>query len=143
MLRPAGTSVDVLIGHMGGPLWARKDEGAWSVPKGLVEPAEDPLGAAYREFSEETGMPAPEGPPIDIGAVRANGKTVQLWALWGDPDLREFDPGTFRMEWPPHSGRTITAPEIDLLRWASLAEAETLLVRAQRPFLPRLAALSR
>lgn len=142
-LRVEHEDVQVLLGHMGGPFWAGKDTGAWSVPKGGVEADEAPLGAAYREFQEETGIGVPPGPAVELGSARTSGKTVHLWAVWADLDLAGFTPGTFELSWPPRSGRTITVPELDRLRWATLHEATTLLAQGQRPFLPRIAALPR
>lgn len=131
---------EVLVGHMGGPFWARRQAGAWSFPKGLVEDREDPRAAASREFTEETGLPLPPGPLIDLGSVRQrSGKVVRSFAVEADLDLDGFRPGTFSLEWPPRSGRTIEAPELDELRWVETAEAADLLVSGQRAFLDRLA----
>ncbi len=141
--RAGDDGVEILIGHLGGPFWAAKDAGAWSVPKGAVEDDEAPLDAAYREFLEETGMAVPPAPAVELGSVRTSGKTVHLWAVWADLDLDGFAPGTFELSWPPRSGRTITVPELDRVRWATLPDATTLLVQGQRPFLPRIAALPR
>ena len=135
-------ALEVLIGHMGGPFWARKQHGGWSIPKGLVEPGEDDLVAARREFREETGLALPDGEPTPLGEVRTSGgKTVVVWALEADLDVEAFAPGTFPLEWPPRSGRTIAVPELDELRWSPVAEAAPLLTASQRPLLGRLAAL--
>jgi len=134
--------LELLLGHMGGPFWSRKQEGAWSVPKGLLEPGEDALTAARREFAEETGLQLPEGPLLPLGDARTSaGKTVTIWALESDVDVTGFSPGTFSMQWPPRSGRTIEAAEIDVLRWVPADEAVALLTPAQRPFVARLRAL--
>lgn len=134
--------LEVLIGHMGGPFWAVQDDGAWSVPKGLVEEGELPLDAARREFTEETGLAVPAGSLLDLGTVhQSSRKDVQVWALEGDVDLAGFDPGTFSMEWPPKTGRMIDVAELDAIRWQSLDDARTRLVPGQHPFLDRLADL--
>ena len=149
-LRSAGVLVyrrrdgvlEVLLGHMGGPFWARKQDGAWSVPKGLLEPGEEPQAAARREFEEETGLPLPLGELVPLGSVRTSGgKTVTVWALDADVDVAGFSPGTFTLEWPPRSGRTLEVPEIDQLRWVPLDAASSLLTASQRPLLERLEAL--
>lgn len=132
-------ALEVLIGHLGGPFWARKHEQAWSVPKGLLEPGESAEQAAAREFTEETGLPVPEGPLLALGGVRASGgKTVELWAVEADPDLSRFSPGTFPLEWPPRSGTVVDFPELDRLEWFPVGEAAVLLVRSQPAFLDRL-----
>ncbi len=129
------SALELLIAHMGGPFWKGREEGAWSFPKGGVEAGEAPVDAALREFREETGLEAPAGPLVDLGELRTNStKTVHLWALEGEVALEDFDPGTFDLEWPPHSGRTIAVPEMDAVRWAEPEEAERLLVKGQRPF---------
>ena len=134
-------NVEVLLGHMGGPLWARRDEAAWSVPKGEYAPPETALDAARREFTEELGLTPPPGEPVDLGEVRqAGGKTVHVWALEGDLDPADVVPGTFEMTWPPRSGRTAVFPELDRVEWTTPAVAATRLVAAQRAFLDRLAA---
>jgi predicted NUDIX family NTP pyrophosphohydrolase len=126
----------VLIGHMGGPFWARKDAAAWSFPKGALEAGETPLQAALREFQEETGIAPPPPPYEDLGALRQrSGKTVQLFLAEGDVDLAAFDPGTFTMTL---HGRAFEVPELDRLRWATLYEARTLLTAGQVPFLDRI-----
>lgn len=135
-------SVEVLLGHMGGPFWARKDQAAWSVPKGEIEAGEDPLDAARREFAEELGLPAPAGPLVPLGEVRQrSGKVVTVWAVEGDLDPRAVVPGTFEMEWPPRSGQLRGFPEVDRVEWCDLQLARTRIVIGQRAFLDRLGAL--
>ncbi|MGE4425686.1 MAG: NUDIX domain-containing protein [Solirubrobacteraceae bacterium] len=130
----------VLIAHMGGPLWARRDERAWSIPKGEHGDDEDPLHAARREFVEELGLPAPDGPMVDLGEVRqGSGKWVRAWAVEADLDPDAIVPGTFEMAWPPRSGRTIVVPEVDRVAWMTVDEARPRLVAAQEAFLDRLA----
>lgn len=134
----------VLLGHMGGPLWARRDEGAWTLPKGEYDPAvEEPLAAARREFTEELGLPVPPGDPVPLGeVVQSGGKRVVAFALRGDVDPADVVPGTFEMIWPPRSGRTQAFPELDRVAWFTPADARSKLVVAQREFLDRLAGLS-
>jgi len=148
-----GPDAHVLIAHMGGPFWARKDERAWSVPKGLLEPGEDVEQAARREFAEELGVPAPDLPAVGIGAFRyASGKTVHVLAvevpaaLVGSPDDPACPdlttrPGisTAQVEWPPRSGRRIDVPEVDRAAWFPLARARPLLVVGQQPVVDALA----
>lgn len=129
----------VLIAHMGGPLWAKKDERAWSVPKGEYGDDEAPLDAARREFTEELGLPAPEGPTVDLGEVRQkSGKRVRCFALEGDLDPESIVPGTFELTWPPRSGKTIVVPEIDRVAWMTIGDARPRLVAAQEAFLDLL-----
>ncbi|MFD3662568.1 NUDIX domain-containing protein [Streptomyces sp. NPDC058659] len=136
----AGQGVEVLIGHMGGPLWASREQAAWSIPKGEYEPGEAPEVAARREFLEELGLPAPEGAWIDLGETRQRGgKTVTVWAVEGDLDPAAAVPGTFTMEWPPRSGVRQEFPEIDRVGWFTPETAAPLLVAGQRVFLERLA----
>lgn len=135
---PEGT-LEVLLGHMGGPFWARRDAGAWSVVKGEYEPDEPAETAARREFREELGLPVPEGELIPLGDVRqSGGKVVTVWALRGDLDPALAVPGTFTMEWPKGSGRLQEFPEIDRAAWLPLNEAREKIVKGQRPFLDRL-----
>jgi predicted NUDIX family NTP pyrophosphohydrolase len=130
----------VLLGHMGGPLWAKKDAGSWSAPKGLLEPGEDAEAAARREFAEELGLPVPEGVLLPLGDARqSSGKIVTLWALEGDLDPAAVDPGTFPMEWPPRSGHVQYFPEIDRVAWFDLDAAAGRITAGQRVFLDRLA----
>lgn len=137
--RPSG--IQVLLVHPGGPLWARRDDGAWSIPKGEHGPEEDPLAAARREFREELGQDPPEGEPFPLGEVRqAGGKVVAAWALEGDLDVSSVRSGTFEMEWPPRSGRVGRFPEVDRAGWFDPEEARRKLVPGQVPFLDRLLA---
>jgi predicted NUDIX family NTP pyrophosphohydrolase len=130
----------VLLGHMGGPFWARKDEGAWSIPKGEPDGDEELEQTARREFAEELGLPAPDGELVPLGEVRqSGGKVVTAWALEGDLDPERVVPGTFTLEWPPRSGTVREFPEVDRVAWFSLAEAWVKLVKAQRELLDRLA----
>ncbi|MFE5710783.1 NUDIX domain-containing protein [Streptomyces sp. NPDC056501] len=136
----AGGGVEVLIGHMGGPFWASREQEAWSIPKGEYEPDEAPEAAAGREFLEELGLPAPEGTWIGLGEARQrSGKTVIVWAVEGDLDPAAVVPGTFTMEWPPRSGVHQEFPEIDRVGWFAPEAAAPLLVAGQRVFLERLA----
>ena len=138
LFRDVDATREVLLGHMGGPLWARRDDGAWTIPKGEYTPDEDPLAAARREFTEELGLPVPEGPLLPLGEVRQSGKIVIAWALRADLDPAAVRPGTFRMTWPPRSGRVQEFPELDRVRWLDLADAARRIVSAQRAFLDRL-----
>lgn len=129
------------MGHMGGPFWARKDAGAWTIPKGEHDAAEDPHDAALREFGEELGCPPPPGADLDLGEVRQRaGKTVRVWAREGDLDLAAVVTGTFEMEWPPRSGRRQEFPELDRVAWLPLADARRLVVAAQADLFGRLEA---
>jgi predicted NUDIX family NTP pyrophosphohydrolase len=129
----------VLIGHMGGPFWARKDAGAWSIPKGEYLPGEDPLAAALREFEEELGSPPPAGKMIDLGDIKqSSGKVVVVFALGADFDVRHARSNTFTIEWPKGSGKFQTFPEIDKVEWTPVETARTRLSKGQVAFLDRL-----
>ncbi|MFI6370204.1 NUDIX domain-containing protein [Streptomyces sp. NPDC050546] len=131
---------EVLLGHMGGPFFARRDAGAWTVPKGEYEPDESPWAAARREFEEELGLPPPDGEAVALGEVRqTGGKIVTVWAIEADLDPATIAPGTFRMEWPPKSGRLQEFPELDRVAWFALDRAREVIVKAQAAFLDRLA----
>jgi predicted NUDIX family NTP pyrophosphohydrolase len=141
LFRRTGDGLEVLLGHMGGPLWARRDEAAWSLPKGEYLADEQPLAAARREFVEELGIPVPDVDLVELGEVRqSSGKLVTAWAGESDLDLAGFAPGTFEMEWPRGSRQSRTFPEIDRVAWFDLAAARTSLVASQREFLDRLVA---
>jgi predicted NUDIX family NTP pyrophosphohydrolase len=133
-------ALEVLLGHMGGPFWARKDEGAWSIPKGELEPGEEPRAAALREFAEELGHAAPDGELLELGEIRQKaGKRVIGFALEGDFDPGALVPGTFELAWPPRSGRTQSFPEVDRVAWFDLQTAAAKIVRGQAELLERLA----
>ena len=138
--RRTGGELEVLIVHPGGPFWAKKDDGAWSVPKGEYEPDEDPLGVALREFEEEIGAEPPDhATAVSLGELRQpSGKVVRAWAVEGDLDVSEVRSNTFEMEWPPRSGRTQEFPEVDRAGWFGLEEARRKLLRGQVGFLDRL-----
>ena len=139
LFRRVGASVEVLIVHPGGPLWARRDDGAWSIPKGECDPGEEPLAAARREFAEEIGSPAPDGEPLTLGEVRLkSGKRVIAWALEGDLDAAAIRSNTFTMQWPPRSGRTQAFAEVDRAGWFDPARARVKLNPAQVEFVDRL-----
>ena len=135
--RDAG--VEVLIGHMGGPFWAKKDDAAWSLPKGEHGPDDDPLAAARREFEEEMGSPVPADHLVPLGEVRqSGGKVLTVWAAEGDLDADAARSNTFTLEWPPRSGRFQDFPEIDRAAWVPVEVARTKLVAGQVPLLDRL-----
>ncbi len=139
-MAPGGV-VEVLIAHPGGPFWARRDAGAWSIPKGEYDPEEDPLDAAYREFREEVGLAVPVGLPVSLGEVKQpGGKLVSVWALASDLDVAQAVSNTFELEWPKGSGRLREFPEVDRVEWCSLGLARARLLKGQVPFLDRLVA---
>ena len=131
---------EVWIAHMGGPYWARKQERAWSIPKGLVDEGEEPLDAARREFTEEMGVPAPDLDYVELGEYRySSGKLLTVFAADGTGfDPAEVRSDTFELEWPPRSGRMQSFPEIDRAEWVPVARARELLVAAQAPMLDAL-----
>jgi predicted NUDIX family NTP pyrophosphohydrolase len=133
-------ALEVLLGHMGGPFWARKDTGAWSIPKGELDPGEAPLAGARREFAEELGHAPPDGRAIELGEIRQRGgKRVIAFAVEGDLDPEAIVPGTFELEWPPRSGRRQAFAEVDRVAWFDLETAAAKLVRGQVELLERLA----
>ena len=130
---------EVWIAHMGGPFWARKDEGAWSLPKGLVEEGDtDELAAARREFAEEMGTPSPDADYIALGEFRASSKTFVVFAAETDFGPVELASNTFELEWPPRSGILRVFPEVDAAGWFPIEEARTKLSKGQRPILDAL-----
>ncbi|EJC85517.1 putative NTP pyrophosphohydrolase [Rhizobium leguminosarum bv. trifolii WSM2297] len=138
--RRLSTDLEVLLVHPGGPFWAGKDEAAWSIPKGLVEPEEDELAAAKRETAEELGV-AVDGIATPLGEYRQpSGKIVVAWSIEADPllDVNAIRSSEFQMEWPPKSGQVRSFPEVDRAGWFSLADAETKLLKGQRPMLADL-----
>ncbi|GGX23687.1 MULTISPECIES: NUDIX domain-containing protein [Streptomyces] len=139
LFRRTAGGLEVLLGHMGGPFFAKRDAGAWTVPKGEYEPDEPAWDAARREFQEELGLPPPDGEAVALGEVRqTGGKIVTVWAIEADLDPATVVPGTFRMEWPPRSGRTQEFPELDRVRWLPVDRAREVVVKAQAAFLDRL-----
>jgi predicted NUDIX family NTP pyrophosphohydrolase len=133
--------VEVLIGHPGGPFWARKDNGAWSIPKGEYAHGEDPWAAAQREFEEEVGLAPPPGPRIDFPPLKQpSGKVITAFAVQGDLDLTDAHSNTFELEWPKGSGKIQAFPEVDRVGWFTVAQAKTKLLKGQHPFLDRLMA---
>ena len=137
--------VEVLLAHPGGPIFASRDEGYWTIPKGEFDEGEEPWDVARREFEEETGHPAPDGPSIDLGEItQKGGKVVAGWALEGDLDPATAHSNTFPFQWPPKSGRYITIPEIDRVEWFAPDEARRKIKDTQIPLIDRLLeALSR
>jgi predicted NUDIX family NTP pyrophosphohydrolase len=132
------SELEVLLAHPGGPFWINKDAGAWTIPKGLSEPAADLLATAQREFTEETGFSA-HGAFVALSPVKQkSGKVVHAWAIEAEFDLTKFKSNTFEMEWPPKSGRRKSFPEIERVAWFKLPEAETKIHTYQRPFLSEL-----
>jgi predicted NUDIX family NTP pyrophosphohydrolase len=141
LYRVTDDGVEVLIGHPGGPFWARKDEGAWSIPKGEYDEGEDPWVAAQREFEEELGKQPPDGPRIDFAPLKQpSGKIITAFAVRGDLDLEGTFSNTFELEWPKGSGKIREFPEIDRVAWLSVTEANIKLLKGQRPLLDRLTA---
>ncbi len=139
LYRRVREGVEVLLVHPGGPFWARKDLGSWSIPKGEIEAGEDPLEAARREFREETGQEPPARVSL-LGSVRqSGGKIVHAWAAEADLDPASVRSGSFVLEWPPGSGERREFPEIDRARWFPLAEARRKILKGQIPFLDALA----
>ncbi len=140
LYRLAEGRIEVLLGHMGGPFWARKDAGAWTIPKGEHAPDEDPLSAARREFAEETGVSLPASDLVDLGEIRqSGGKVVRAWAVEADLDASTLESNTFEMEWPPKSGKSATFPELDRFDWFDFETARSKIIVAQAEFLDRLA----
>src|SRR3954453_23337560 len=134
-----GGADEVLIGHMGGPLWARKDDGGWSIPKGEAGPRGEAVDVARREFAEELGSPVPAAQFLDLGELRvSSGKVLTVWAAEGDLDADTCVSNTFPLEWPPRSGRVQQFPEIDRSAWFPVDVAREKLVKGQVPFLDRL-----
>ena len=139
LYRHVDDGIEVLVAHPGGPIWARRDTGAWSIPKGAANNGEALIDAAYREFEEETGHPAPVDGAIDLGEVRMrSGKVVHGFALEGDLEPSRLASMQVEVEWPPKSGRRISVPEIDRVLWADPAEARRRLNAAQSAFVDRL-----
>jgi predicted NUDIX family NTP pyrophosphohydrolase len=138
LFREVSGHLEVLLVHPGGPLWAKKDEGTWSIPKGEFEDNEDPLAAAKREFEEETGFTV-DGEMISLEHLRQpSGKLVYAWAIRGDVDPSQLKSDTFSMEWPPKSGRYQEFPEVDRAAWFAIDEATRKILKGQAAFLDQL-----
>jgi len=139
LFRSRTGTLEVLLVHPGGPFWAKKDAGAWSIPKGEIDEGEDPLAAARREVEEEIGA-SPDGTFIPLTPVRqAGGKVVQAWAIEFDVDAAAIKSNSFEMEWPPRSGRHQSFPEVDRAAWFTIPEARSKILRGQLPLLNSLA----
>jgi predicted NUDIX family NTP pyrophosphohydrolase len=138
MYRRVGRALELLLVHPGGPFWAKKDDGAWSIPKGEYDEGEDALGVAKREFAEEVGA-APDGEFMDLGEITQGGrKVVHAFALEGDFDVARLQSNSFEMEWPPKSGRRQSFPEVDRAEWFAPEVARQKILAGQRPFIDRL-----
>ncbi len=135
-----GGHIEVLLAHPGGPFFAKKDDGHWTIPKGELEPGEDEWAAAQREFGEELGIGVPAGLPVPLGEARQGSKVNVIWALEGDPGPFEVRSNLFELEWPPRSGRRAEFVEVDRAEWFTLEAADVKLFAGQRVFLTRLAA---
>jgi len=139
MYRKRHSAIEVFLVHPGGPFWAKKDWGTWSIPKGEYLDGEEPLAVARREFQEETSFAA-QGEFLELGSLQqASGKIVSAWAFEGDCDPAQLKSNTFTIEWPPRSGRHMEVPEVDRGAWCPIEEARLRLLAAQREFLDRLA----
>jgi len=137
--RVQSQGVEALLVHPGGPFFAKKDDGAWFIPKGQIEPDEEPLAAARREFNEELGFEPPRGEPLELGTVKnKGGKLIYAWALAGDVDLSGFRSNTFKLEWPPRSGQQREFPEVDQARYFDIETARQKMHPAEQPLLERL-----
>jgi predicted NUDIX family NTP pyrophosphohydrolase len=138
VFRRKASGIQVFLAHMGGPFWARKDDGAWTIPKGLYDGDEDPLAAAKREFEEETGITI-DGSFLELGTFKqASGKIISAWAVEGDFDAASIKSNVFELEWPPKSGKRQLFPEIDRGAWFDLATARQKIVKGQVPVLDAL-----
>lgn len=143
LFRQMNGTLEVFLAHPGGPFWAKRDQGAWTVPKGVINDGEDPLAAAQREFQEETGV-VPNPPFLPLGSVRQRaGKTVHAWAWEGDADASTITSNTMRCEWPRGSGRYVVVPEIDRCEWFDPETARRKINPAQVEFIDRLEAALR
>ncbi len=139
LYRRRGVFVEVFLVHPGGPYWARKDDEAWSVPKGIVNPQEEELACAWREFREETGFDVPGGgPEHDLGTFRQpSGKRLHVWAVEGDCNPADVSSNLFKLEWPPKSGRSASFPEVDRAGWFDQEQALRKITRGQRPIIEK------
>jgi len=138
LYRIKNNQIEILLGHMGGPFYTKKDIAAWDIPKGEFE-GEDALSAAHREFEEEIGQPASAGEAIELGEVKTSNKVVMIWAIEGDLDVSKVKSNTFQIEWPPKSGQLQEFPEVDKAAWLNLETAKIKIVKSRIAFLERLA----
>jgi predicted NUDIX family NTP pyrophosphohydrolase len=139
LFRGRGAQLRLLLVHPGGPFWAKKDLGAWSIPKGEYQEGQDPLGVARREFQEELGEPAPAGDAIELGELlQPSRKVITAFSIEGDFDPSRLKSNLFEMEWPPKSGLLQSFPEVDRAQWFTLDEAREKILPGQRPFIDRL-----
>lgn len=140
LYRQTDSGYEVLLVHPGGPFWAKKDAGVWSIPKGEFDQSEEPLAAANRELSEELGHHMPKGELVPLGeAKQPSGKIVHIWALEADLDASKIKSNTTMIDWPPRSGKKMEIPEVDRAGWFGLPEAQVKLSSGQLPFIDRLA----
>lgn len=143
LYRPSPAGIEVLLVHPGGPFWAGKDDGAWTIPKGEIEDGEDPLAAARRELTEETGFEV-DGEAIPLDPVRQpSGKVIHAWAVRADVDPTKLESNTFSVEWPPKSGRYQDVPEVDRAAWFAIPDARRKILKGETPFLSQLAEVVR
>lgn len=141
LYRRSQNGLEIFLAHPGGPFWKAKESGAWTIPKGVIDPEEDPLDAARREFTEETGI-EPQGPFVPLGSIRQRaGKTIHAWAWEGDADANSTTSNEMRTEWPRGSGRWITFPEVDRCAWFGSVTAKARINPAQAELIDRLEAL--
>ena len=141
LYRRSQNGLEIFLAHPGGPFWKAKESGAWTIPKGVIDPEEDPLDAACREFTEETGI-EPQGPFVPLGSIRQRaGKTIHAWAWEGDADANSTTSNEMRTEWPRGSGRWITFPEVDRCAWFGSVTAKSRINPAQAELIDRLEAL--
>ena len=143
LYRPSPAGIEVLLVHPGGPFWAGKDDGAWTIPKGEIEDGEDPLAAARRELTEETGFEV-DGEAIPLDPVRQpSGKVIHAWVVRADVDPSRLESNTFSVEWPPKSGRYQDVPEVDRAAWFAIPDARRKILKGETPFLSQLAEVVR
>jgi predicted NUDIX family NTP pyrophosphohydrolase len=139
LYRTSDDGIEVLLGHPGGPFWARRDDGVWTIPKGEYAEDEDPWAAAQREFREELGLSAPSGPRLDMAPVKQpGGKIITAYAVCGDLDVTRSKSNTFELEWPKGSGKVKVFPELDRVGWFAIEAARAKLLKGQLPLLDRL-----
>lgn len=142
LYRKVESGIEVMLVHPGGPFWAKKDDGSWSVPKGIVDENEDLKDAARREFEEEIGQPAPKGKIIELGSVKYGDKKVFCWAVESDFATESIQSNLVKIEWPPRSGKLQDFPECDKAEWFEVTTAKTKILKGQQPFIERITELA-